>query len=61
VASTCSGPGPERGFIGDPKKKNKSVIFTEEGLALARASAERLEFFCLKNLGRLANEVIRVI
>ena len=32
----------ERGLIDDPKNKNKSVIFTEEGLALARASAERL-------------------
>jgi hypothetical protein len=32
----------ERGLIDDPKSKNKSVIFTEEGLALARASAERL-------------------
>ena len=32
----------ERGFIDDPKNKNKSVVFTEEGLARARASAERL-------------------
>ena len=32
----------ERGLIDDPKNKHKSVIFTEEGLALARASAERL-------------------
>jgi hypothetical protein len=32
----------ERGLIDDPKNKNKSVIFTEKGLALARASAERL-------------------
>jgi hypothetical protein len=32
----------ERGLIDDPKNKNQSVIFTEEGLALARASAERL-------------------
>jgi hypothetical protein len=32
----------ERGLIDDPKNKNKSVIFTEEGRALARASAERL-------------------
>jgi hypothetical protein len=32
----------ERGLIDDPRNKNKSVIFTEEGLALARASAERL-------------------
>jgi len=32
----------ERGLIDDPKNKNRSVIFTEEGLALARDSAERL-------------------
>jgi hypothetical protein len=32
----------ERGLIDDPKNKYKSVIFTEGGLALARASAERL-------------------
>jgi hypothetical protein len=32
----------ERGLIDDPKNKNKSGVFTEEGLALARASAERL-------------------
>ena len=32
----------ERGLIDDPNNKNKSVIFTEEGLALARAAAERL-------------------
>ena len=32
----------ERGLIDDPTNKNKSVIFTEEGLALARASAVRL-------------------
>jgi len=32
----------ERGLIDDPKNKNRSVVFTEEGLALARASAERL-------------------
>jgi hypothetical protein len=32
----------ERGLIDDPRNKNKSVIFTEEGLALARVSAERL-------------------
>jgi hypothetical protein len=31
-----------RGLIDDPKNKNESVIFTEEGLALARACAERL-------------------
>jgi hypothetical protein len=30
------------GLIDDPKNKNKSVVFSEEGLALARASAERL-------------------
>ncbi len=34
----------ERGLIDDPKNKNKSIIFTEEGLALARAAAEKL--FC---------------
>ena len=32
----------ERGLIDDPKNKNKTVIFTAEGLALARASAEKL-------------------
>jgi Domain of unknown function (DUF6429) len=32
----------ERGLIDDSKSKNKSVIFSEEGLALARASAERI-------------------
>ena len=32
----------QRGLIDDPKNMNKSVVFTEEGLALARASAERL-------------------
>ena len=32
----------ERGLIDDPKNKHKSVIFTEEGLALARAAAEKL-------------------
>jgi hypothetical protein len=32
----------ERGLIDDPKNKNKSVVFTEEGLALARAAADRL-------------------
>jgi hypothetical protein len=31
----------QRGLIDDPKNKNKSVVFSEEGLALARASAER--------------------
>jgi len=32
----------ERGLIDDPKNRNKSVIFTQEGLALARAAAKRL-------------------
>ena len=32
----------ERGLIDDPKNKNKSIIFSEEGLALARTAAERL-------------------
>jgi Domain of unknown function (DUF6429) len=32
----------DRGLIDDPKNKNKSVVFTEEGLALARAAAEKL-------------------
>jgi hypothetical protein len=32
----------ERGLIGDPQNKNKSIAFTENGLALARAAAERL-------------------
>jgi hypothetical protein len=32
----------ERGLIVDAKNKNKSVIFTDQGLALARAAAERL-------------------
>ena len=32
----------ECGLIDDPKNKTKSVIFADEGLALARASAERL-------------------
>jgi Domain of unknown function (DUF6429) len=32
----------ERGLIDDPQNKNKSISFTEEGLALARAAAERL-------------------
>jgi Domain of unknown function (DUF6429) len=31
----------QRGLIDDPKNKNKSVIFSDEALALARASAER--------------------
>jgi Domain of unknown function (DUF6429) len=34
----------ERGFIDDPKNKSKSIIFTEAGVASARAAAERL--FC---------------
>ena len=32
----------ERGLIDDPQNKNKSIAFTEAGLALARAAAERL-------------------
>jgi Domain of unknown function (DUF6429) len=32
----------QRGLIDDPKNQNKSVVFSDEGLALARASAERL-------------------
>jgi hypothetical protein len=32
----------KRGLIDDPKNTNKSIIFTEQGLALARACAERL-------------------
>jgi hypothetical protein len=32
----------ERALIDDPRNKNKSVIFTEQGLARARTSAERL-------------------
>jgi uncharacterized protein DUF6429 len=32
----------QRGLIDDPRNKNKSVAFTDEGLALARTSAERL-------------------
>jgi hypothetical protein len=32
----------KRGLIDDPQNKNKSIAFTEEGLALARAAAERL-------------------
>jgi hypothetical protein len=32
----------QRGLIDDPRNKNKAVIFTEEGLARARASAEKL-------------------
>jgi hypothetical protein len=32
----------ERGLIEDPKNKRKSIVFTAEGLASARAAAERL-------------------
>jgi hypothetical protein len=32
----------ERGLIDDPEDKNKSIVFTEKGLALARACAEKL-------------------
>jgi hypothetical protein len=32
----------ERGFIDDPKTKAKSVLFTDEGLAKAKAAADRL-------------------
>jgi Domain of unknown function (DUF6429) len=32
----------ERGLIGDPRNKDKSILFTDEGAALARAAAERL-------------------
>ena len=31
-----------RGLIDDPKSKRKSVVLTEEGLALASAAAEKL-------------------
>jgi hypothetical protein len=31
-----------RGLIDDPRNKNKSVLFTEEGVRLALAAAERL-------------------
>jgi hypothetical protein len=34
----------ERGLIDDPKNNNKSLVCTDEGLALARAAAERLFF-----------------
>jgi uncharacterized protein DUF6429 len=43
----------ERGLIDDPRNKNKSVIFTEEGLALARASVERLFSSIPKDNGAL--------
>jgi hypothetical protein len=32
----------ERGLINDPKSKSKSVVFTDQGLELARAAAEKL-------------------
>ena len=32
----------ERGLIDDPRNKNKSLLFTDEGAALARAAAEKL-------------------
>ena len=32
----------ERGLIDDPKGKAKSILFTSEGLARAKAAAERL-------------------
>jgi len=32
----------ERGLIGDPRNKAKSVIFTDEGIVAARAAAEKL-------------------
>jgi hypothetical protein len=32
----------ERGFIGDPRNKAKSVVFTEEGLARAEQLAKQL-------------------
>jgi hypothetical protein len=32
----------ERGFIGDPRNKAKSVVFTEEGLARAEQLAMQL-------------------
>lgn len=32
----------EEGFISDPKNKNKSIIFTEEGLKHARLCLDRL-------------------
>ena len=32
----------ERGLIGDPKRKAKSILFTSEGLARAKAAADRL-------------------
>ena len=32
----------DRGLIDDPTSKNQSVVFTDEGLARARAAAEKL-------------------
>jgi hypothetical protein len=32
----------ERGLIDDPRNKNKSIVFTAGGVALARAAAQRL-------------------
>ncbi len=32
----------ERGLIGDPHNKNKSVVFTPEGILQAQAAAARL-------------------
>ena len=32
----------ERGLIGDPRNKAKSVIFTDEGIVAARAAVEKL-------------------
>jgi hypothetical protein len=34
----------ERGFIDDPRSRPKSIIFTDAGVSLARAVAQRL--FC---------------
>ena len=34
----------EKGFISDPKNKNKSIVFTEEGYELSKQLFERL--FC---------------
>ena len=31
----------ERGFIDDPKGKAKSILFTDEGLARAKAAADK--------------------
>lgn len=32
----------ERGLIDDPRNRNNSVVFSEEGAALAKAAAEKL-------------------